>query len=1587
MESHVLNTYQVARYRGIGHKLLRSSGSLSEDSCKTSPEYQPAQFHWTANQTINMTRSQETSSDEEENIEVQEVVYDDGPEAHSEVVEEQVLVEGDDYDVIQVYAVDPDLDLEGSSDEEPEDFAISNNIVTKQEIGEEYFIVNDNPHRKAIHESQAIDGYNFNLDTPVVSNVDEYFIKEDRDKDILAVRDEPVVQDVDEYFIKEEKTPNVDDFFIKDKLPEEEVPKPVNVDEFFVSNVKPPEKIEQNITTEQNVIEQNVIEQNIDNADAEVPINESDLEVLPNIEDLKRFLLEDMSHSNYKTAQRSCSLPQSPMHNICLDIDDAKTCLSFEDLNLDLSDLTFDNDKDKSSGSAKSDDIPRTLTEDDVNSFLITSLNKPENKGIIRPEPVIEDDLSHQDMEMEEPVQSSIEPVIIPEIKTPVKILIPKTSTPIKSTIHSSSELIIPEVRTPVRNSVPKTAKQINSTEQSSMEPVIIPEVKTPIKISVPKTSTPVKSILNFCVEKSAVKKKENADIKVESDDFVDVESCNDTVIPVLAANNLNSLLEQFEATEKLNTKPKKVIKSEEQKVKSASLTNGMRLQDAGVQLNKTKMRQILMPSTVNATVRRSPSPVHSDHDYCSSKKRYSLPNIKGGQSLLKPEVLSSNNKILSSRHRSCRNKKVVYALSSDDESDKKNKKISDDNDIKSKKLSVKQTVKVITQPTRKKLSPVYSEPNDFKYKDKINSSVIVKDACKASDTPCSQNSNGSIKLTIKNKSEVILNCDVRDSQKHKLIEKCKSSVSEKTETKTVEAQNNLKNEIKNIKEVDRNKKSVNNIDTSTCSNVVKEETRPKEGKEEHFYTALFSNKQDVQVPQAMQIKSEKRSFEEEISIATKPIKEEQPQKKKKLNLQEYKMRRCASSNNSSAAVSPEAIFPDMPHSLNIDKSQKSTPNQTPPNGVINSVDQANPEPPMKIFDPIREASRKILMNTKKQKAEAIRKRDEDIVMSKIPKVENLELQPLISDAEMMKIVGMTQPDALPVPVEKPQAPANIEEIVMVSVGVNTDETVFKDLEKSQRAKKSQSPEDPKALINFKIKKSDQVLKQNVFNATKGDKKSPVNDKKPEMRIDKERFKDITATLKSVKKQVDTKNYSNSLFASIQDVVKKKAPEEEKPTQSKNDKRSKSNSPKRKAPLIKPRIIRDYDEKADHGEDKIILHLGKDRVKPVSATIITQTDPNPNYAVLPIIPVEVATETKTKTPTPPRKRNDSDMSMSSDDDMKKGSPKSLDKPKERRSREVRSHSKEKRSRSKDRVKYRRTRSRSRSRSRRHRRSHTRSRSRSRGRFRRYRRSVSPYRRKRRSRSPYRRRSPSSRREYRSNRSRSRNNDTRSKSPKKRSPQSVDRKPVKSMTPPMPRKPTVSESSDSSTSSSSSSSSDDTMVSSASRVSRASRQSCSPYRRQGPRPYRSSYSSEDREANTPVEERRIVFVGKLEKDITKSALRSQFTRFGPVLEVRLHSKEDGTRYGFVTFKHARDAWSAVEAASTFPQYDVGFGGRRAFCRQSYADLDGLEAKYTESAFHGSASALPPRRDHHMTFEQMLLEMRNKLSQRQKKDDTA
>lgn len=785
---------------------------------------------------------------------------------------------------------------------------------------------------------------------------------------------------------------------------------------------------------------------------------------------------------------------------------------------------------------------------------------------------------------------------------------------------------------------------------------------------------------------------------------------------------------------------------------------------------------------TSNSSVKKTSQTVYSDHDYCSPKKRHSLPAaLKGGQSLLKPEVLSSNNKILSSRHRSCKNKKVVYHLSSDDE---------DSNSSVKNKTSAKPSVKIpLLSNHRKKLSLIPSVAN-VSVKENGNVSVISNNASKASDNS-SQSSSGSIKLTIKNKSKVILKMDCddkKDSQKIiKHNESVKPSVSKVADVciKSAKQETNAKLIVSNVKIENHNKEAV--------EAVAEQESRPVK---EDFYTALFKNKQDIHIalPEPTIVKPENKTVDSNenklLNDVVTPAVETKPLKKK-LNLQEYKLRKeGANSNGSSRTVSPEAIFPEIQVPMNINKTAKT---QVAQNEFAATAVNADIEEPKKLFDPIRDASRKILANTKKQKAEATRKRDEDIVMSKIPKVENLELQPLISEAEMLKIVGIAQPATAPV-AEKPKNNTEYVEIVLVSVGTNTDEALFKQLNKQQEKRKSQSPTSDKSLINFRIKKSENVLKQNVFDPVKNDARSPEQDKNvspnKEAKIDKERYKDITATLKSVGKQVDKRICSNSLFASIQDVVMKKAPDQadKKPDERKSSR--KLTSPVEKKSFFKPNavktpIVRDYDTKTEHGEDKIILHLEKNRPKPSASHIVVQTDPSTEYNILTTL--EPCQDVVVRPNKCIRKRTVSDMSFSSEEGHRPQKDKKDEKKTEKRKSEDRTS---KRSRSRNR----RTRSRSRSRyrskySRRNRRTRSRSRSRCRSRSierYRYRRSHSPHRR-----SPY--RSPRSRRRYR-RRSPSRDYRSRSKSPvtKKGKTPDIDKKEL------TPRKPTVSESSDSST---------------------------------------------------------------------------------------------------------------------------------------------------------------------------------------------
>ncbi|XP_049575792.1 peroxisome proliferator-activated receptor gamma coactivator-related protein 1 [Syngnathus scovelli] len=93
----------------------------------------------------------------------------------------------------------------------------------------------------------------------------------------------------------------------------------------------------------------------------------------------------------------------------------------------------------------------------------------------------------------------------------------------------------------------------------------------------------------------------------------------------------------------------------------------------------------------------------------------------------------------------------------------------------------------------------------------------------------------------------------------------------------------------------------------------------------------------------------------------------------------------------------------------------------------------------------------------------------------------------------------------------------------------------------------------------------------------------------------------------------------------------------------------------------------------------------------------------------------------------------------------------------------------------------------------------------------------------------------------------------------------------------------------------------------------------------------------------IDERRVVYVGRIRRSMTHDELRERFSHFGEVECVSLHFREKGDHYGFVTFYHMDDAFAAIDnggklrRADELP-FDICFGGRRQFCNSDYADLD-------------------------------------------------
>ncbi|KAI1887047.1 hypothetical protein AGOR_G00202010 [Albula goreensis] len=93
----------------------------------------------------------------------------------------------------------------------------------------------------------------------------------------------------------------------------------------------------------------------------------------------------------------------------------------------------------------------------------------------------------------------------------------------------------------------------------------------------------------------------------------------------------------------------------------------------------------------------------------------------------------------------------------------------------------------------------------------------------------------------------------------------------------------------------------------------------------------------------------------------------------------------------------------------------------------------------------------------------------------------------------------------------------------------------------------------------------------------------------------------------------------------------------------------------------------------------------------------------------------------------------------------------------------------------------------------------------------------------------------------------------------------------------------------------------------------------------------------------IEERRVVYVGRIRGGMTRKELKERFAQYGDIEECTLHFRDYGDNYGFVTYYNTKDAFNAIENGSKLRQsdelpFDLCFGGRRQFCKSNYSDLD-------------------------------------------------
>ncbi|XP_053537372.1 peroxisome proliferator-activated receptor gamma coactivator 1-alpha isoform X4 [Ictalurus punctatus] len=100
---------------------------------------------------------------------------------------------------------------------------------------------------------------------------------------------------------------------------------------------------------------------------------------------------------------------------------------------------------------------------------------------------------------------------------------------------------------------------------------------------------------------------------------------------------------------------------------------------------------------------------------------------------------------------------------------------------------------------------------------------------------------------------------------------------------------------------------------------------------------------------------------------------------------------------------------------------------------------------------------------------------------------------------------------------------------------------------------------------------------------------------------------------------------------------------------------------------------------------------------------------------------------------------------------------------------------------------------------------------------------------------------------------------------------------------------------------------------------------------------------EKQRKRAIEERRVLYVGRLRADSTRSELKRRFEVFGEIEECAINLKYNGDNFGFITYRYTCDAFAALENGHTLrrlnePEFELCFGGQKQFCKSNYTDLD-------------------------------------------------